>query len=339
MGFGKAGTGKSMQIAATATLLQEYCDLIGIPFVFWPFPDNVVSTFQGGSAERTIPWMQRFADTDKIVYGPIDDGENNLEDRSRQGVSSGVREVIGVFLRYTEGAYAIRRGNSALQIFTNLPEQIDKAVLSRVQMRFAIDGAVNAHDFGDQNFIWQKKFENLIPGFAKLDPIPGYKFLDDQADASSLSVLETEELELSDDRMREVHAEVLKEQKRHTHGFFARWFAGVQKVYPIFTSRDIRNIQKAVDARLMDFDLPQEWFEDLGLFFKQPYEQKFELVKGLMQKSMKGLSFADVWYRESVKYLNVLGSITNVDREREIARMVQNMEIQQEALRRFKKGE
>lgn len=337
MGFGSAGTGKSMQIAATATLLQEYCDLIGIPFVFWPFPDNIISTFQGGSAERMIPWMKRFADPDKIIYGPIDDGENNLEDRSRQGVSSGVREVIGVFLRHTEGAYAIRRGNSTLQIFTNLPEQIDRAVLSRVQARYPIDGAINAHDFGDQNFLWQKKFEQLIPGFVNLASIPGYTFLADQADASSISAFETDEPQLSDDRMLEVHAKILKQGlKRHDHAFFAELFAEVKKVYPNFTSRDIRNIQKAVDARLMDFDLPDEWFEDLSLFFKQSYEQKFELVKDLMKESMKGLSFADVLYRESIKYLNVLGSITNVDREREIARMIQNMEIQEEALRRFK---
>ena len=31
-----------------------------------------------------------------------------------KGVSAGVKEVIGVFLRYTEGAYAVNYGNSSI---------------------------------------------------------------------------------------------------------------------------------------------------------------------------------------------------------------------------------
>ena len=47
MGYGKPGTGKSLQIAATATLLHEHCTRLELPFLFWPLPDNVVSTFPG----------------------------------------------------------------------------------------------------------------------------------------------------------------------------------------------------------------------------------------------------------------------------------------------------
>ncbi len=88
MGYGKPGTGKSMQIAATATLMNDHCEWLGIPFLFWPLPDNIVSTFQGGSAERMIEYMRRLQDDDKIVYAPMDDAENSFEDRSRQGVSA-----------------------------------------------------------------------------------------------------------------------------------------------------------------------------------------------------------------------------------------------------------
>ena len=34
----------------------------------------------------------------KIIFAPVDDAENNLEERTRKGVSAGVRELIGVFL-------------------------------------------------------------------------------------------------------------------------------------------------------------------------------------------------------------------------------------------------
>ncbi len=81
MGHGLPGTGKSLQIAATATMLYDYCLELGIPFLFWPMPDNVVSTFQGGSAERAQEWLRPIHDPNKIVYAPVDDAENNFESR------------------------------------------------------------------------------------------------------------------------------------------------------------------------------------------------------------------------------------------------------------------
>ncbi len=89
--------------------------------------------------------------------------------------------------------------------------------------------------------------------------------------------------------------------------------------------------------RLMDFDLPQEWFQDLGIFFRQEFDTKLNLVKELLKANMQGLKFPDIWYRETVKYLNVLSTITNVEREREIARVMGRISINEEAQRRFTK--
>ena len=54
MGYGIPGTGKSMLIAAIATKLKEHCDILEIPFLFHPMPDTLISTFQGGSAEKMV---------------------------------------------------------------------------------------------------------------------------------------------------------------------------------------------------------------------------------------------------------------------------------------------
>jgi hypothetical protein len=146
MADGKPGTGKSMLIAATATILKEKCEELEIPFLFWPLPENIISTYQGGSAERAMEWFKPMQDTNKIIFAPVDDAENNLEERTRKGVSAGVRELIGVFLRNTEGAYAINNGNRLISLFTNIPDQIDKAVLSRIQSRVQMDGATTVED-------------------------------------------------------------------------------------------------------------------------------------------------------------------------------------------------
>ena len=47
MGHGEPGTGKSLQIAATATMLDEYGRIIGVPFLFWPMPDTIVEHLPG----------------------------------------------------------------------------------------------------------------------------------------------------------------------------------------------------------------------------------------------------------------------------------------------------
>ena len=177
MGYGIPGTGKSMLIAAIATRLKEHCDHLDIPFLFHPMPDTLISTFQGGSAEKMVQWMKPMQDPSRLIFAPIDDAENNLQERTAQGVSAGVKEVIGVFLRYTEGAYAINYGNSSIGLFTNLPEMLDKAVISRVQGRFKIDGARTIPDFIDQDYIWWNKLEKSMPDFVNMTNPEKYEFL------------------------------------------------------------------------------------------------------------------------------------------------------------------
>jgi hypothetical protein len=337
MGYGKPGTGKSLQIAATATLLHEHCARLGIPFLFWPLPDNVVSTFQGGSAERMVDYMRRLQDDDKILYAPIDDAENTFEDRTREGVSAGVREVIGVFLRYTEGAYAIRRGNAVVEFFTNLPEQLDKAVLSRVQDRFPIDGAESREDFLDQDHLWWRRIRKVDAKVVRQADPEGYEYLSAQAELASLTALETDVPRLHDPRLREVAARVERDWDRSTHEFFARFYQGVLEVYPTFSSRDVRNIQQAMNNRLTDFDLPEDWLGTPEVFFRQDYATKLAMLRELMRGNMRGLSFAELRWREVVRYCNNLVTILTQDRERQIERLVQRLEHETEARARFTK--
>ena len=330
MGYGKPGTGKSLQIAATATMLHDHCQALGIPFLFWPMPDTIVSTFQGGSAERMVNWMRPLSDTSKIIYAPIDDGENNLEDRTRQGVSAGVREVIGVFLRYTEGAYSVNHGNAAIDIFTNLPDQIDKAVLSRIVERFAVDGAITWEDFLDQDYIWWRKYNKIDEAFIDMKDPEGYAYLTAQRLLNSLNAEHKKLEEPQEERIKVIFERVTDKYNPSEHGFFAELYYQVQQLFPYFTSRDVRNIQKAVGSRIMDFNLPDEWFDDHELFFKKDYATKVNMLTELMHQNMKGLSFSEIRLQEAVQYLDNMVRIASVTRERKIDDMVEDMLLREE---------
>jgi hypothetical protein len=338
MGYGEPGTGKSLLIGALATLLHDYCAFVGLPFLFWPMPDTVVSTYQGGSAERMMQWMKVLREGGKIIYAPIDDAENNLEERTRQGVSAGVREVIGVFLRNTEGAYAVHRGNTLIQLFTNIPEQIDKAVLSRINKRSKIAGAERWEDFLDQDYLWYRRYNAVADGFIDQRPPSGYEYLALQQEVGSISELKAKEVIPSQERVREIFTAVQGRFSPDEHQFFATLYAEIKGVFPLFTSRDVRNIQRSVDARLSDFDLPQEWFSNVETFFRQPYETKKAMLSELMKSGMQGLSFGEIRLQESIAYLDAMVQIADTGKERRIAELVEEHELRAAASKRLGQG-
>jgi hypothetical protein len=338
MGYGIPGTGKSMLIAAIATKLQEHAEQLDIPFLFHPMPDTLISTFQGGSAERMVEWMKPLSDPTRLIFAPIDDAENNLQERTQQGVSAGVKEVIGVFLRYTEGAYAVNYGNSSVGLFTNLPEMLDKAVISRIQGRFKIDGAQRVNDFIDQDYIWWRKLDESVKGFVDMKNPTSYEYLADQKMVSHIG-------EVLDNLQEPKEAAVIKafeiaksEASLDEHAFFAKLYKETQKSFPFFSSRDVRNIQSAISLRLTDFDLEPDWLDNPKIFIQQNYERKFNMLKELMQSNMKGLSFAEIRLQEVIRYLDNYATIADTDFKRQVEKQVERNKIFEEAKKTMDNG-
>ncbi len=337
MGYGIPGTGKSMLIAAIATRLKEHCDNLDIPFLFHPMPDTLISTFQGGSAEKMVEWMKPMQDPSKLIFAPIDDAENNLQERTAQGVSAGVKEVIGVFLRYTEGAYAVNYGNSSIGLFTNLPEMLDKAVISRVQGRFKIDGARTEHDFLDQDHLWWRKLESTMPDFVNMKNPSDYNYLQDQGLAKNMGDILSSVDKPSEARVLEAYAKAEKKHKTNDHLFFASLYKEIQNIFPFFSSRDVRNIQSAISLRLTDFDLEQDWFDNPEVYFKKDYETKFNMLQELMKSNMKGLNFSEIRRQEVVRYLDNVATIADTDFKRKVDARVNQLHIETKAREEFGK--
>jgi len=335
MGYGIPGTGKSMLIAAIATRLKEHADNLDIPFLFHPMPDTLISTFQGGSAEKMVEWMKPMQDPSKLIFAPIDDAENNLQERTAQGVSAGVKEVIGVFLRYTEGAYAVNYGNSSIGLFTNLPEMLDKAVISRVQGRFKIDGARTEHDFLDQDHLWWRKLDKTMPDFVNMASPSDYKYLKDQGLAKNMGDILNSVEKPSEARVLEAYNKAEKLHSTNDHLFYAGLYKEIQKIFPFFSSRDVRNIQSAISLRLTDFDLEQDWFDKPQVYFKQSYETKFNMLQELMKNNMKGLNFSDIRRQEVVRYLDNVATIADTDFKRKVDARVNQMNIDLKARETF----
>jgi hypothetical protein len=337
MGYGIPGTGKSMLIAAIATKLQEHAEQLDVPFLFHPMPDTLISTFQGGSAERMVEWMKPLQDPSRLIFAPIDDAENNLQERTQQGVSAGVKEVIGVFLRYTEGAYAVNYGNSSIGLFTNLPEMLDKAVISRIQGRFKIDGAQKVNDFLDQDHIWWRKLDESVKGFVDMKD-PSYEYLSDQKMVSHIGEVLDNVSEPKEGAIIKAFEVAKNEAALDEHAFFAKLYNETQKSFPFFSSRDVRNIQSAISLRLTDFDLEPEWLNNPEIFIKKDYDTKFNMLRELMQSNMKGLSFAEIRLQEVIRYLDNYATIADTDFKRQVEKQVERNKIFEEAKKTMNNG-
>ncbi len=334
-GYGPPGTGKSMLVAAKAGLIKEYCEIIKIPFQFSPLPGNIISTFQGGSAERAIEWFKAVNNPNVITYAPIDDAENVMQDRTMQGVSSGVREFIGEFLRATEGASAMRRGNSLIYLMTNLLEQVDPAILSRIQSRELIAGATTKEDWLDQNYLWWSNYGNReTGGIINLDAPEGYKFMSTQDSFVSFSQEKFSYKDITDTGLRDMYDAIVGRNlnPEKDFAFHAELFYHAQKAYPFVTSREKRNVQKAVDFRLNDYDMPKEWFEKPEEFFLcGSYDKKVEMILEVRKGALGKSNFAQVLTEEMLRHLNTLIQIKNTARQRRVDQVIEEHLIRQEA--------
>ena len=279
--------------------------------------------------------MKPLQDPSKLIFAPIDDAENNLQERTAQGVSAGVKEVIGVFLRYTEGAYAVNYGNSSIGLFTNLPEMLDKAVISRVQGRFKIDGARTEHDFLDQDHLWWRKLDTTMPDFVNMHGPENYSYLQDQGLAKNMGEILKVSDKPSEERVLEAYNKTEKHFKTNHHLFYANLYKEIQKLFPFFSSRDVRNIQSAVSLRLTDFDLEEDWFDNPDIYFKKDYETKFNMLQELMRANMKGLDFSEIRRQEVVRYLDNVATIADTDFKRKVDARINQLNIDTEAREQF----
>ena len=97
----------------------------------------------------------------------------------------------------------------------------------------------------------------------------------------------------------------------------------------------MRNIQQAVAARVMDFDLEPAWLDNPDHFFGKDYDTRKNMIIELMKANMKGLKFSEVRLQETIRYLESMVRIISAGRERQLQQMLEQMELRREAERQF----
>ena len=164
---------------------------------------------------------------------------------------------------------------------------------------------------------------------------PDYKYLSDQGLVANAGEILGQLDKPSEGKIEEIYNKVLAQDSLDSHTFYSNLYGSVQKEFPFFSSRDIRNIQSAISLRLTDFNLPEDWFEKPELYFQKEYDTKLSMLKELMTANMKGLNFADIRKQEVIRYLDNFASIADMDFERKVKKHIESIITKQEAFDRI----
>jgi hypothetical protein len=272
MGDGNPGTGKTTLIQMLCGLLNDYCKIAGYTFYYENFSIDKLDSYQSKSGQNAKQFIRNVMNPKTIGFGTIDDIDQIAGKRSDSKSSGAQQEVTAVLMESFAGANTIVRGNCTFGMFSNYPENVDDALRQRAGARYLIDGPITSDDFTDLLALLLQSRSEIQVGNADLfatQQIEGKI----QETYEKHNVPETPELKAVFDKVTE------KLGKIETFADFGIYLKEIQLAEPRFTGRAIKNITDAAKMRAMDFDLPDEWFEDPELFLGLPYEEKLEKIK------------------------------------------------------------
>ncbi len=336
--MGIPGTGKTMFIRATVTFLTELCKELGIKFKYHPLSLNIISKFQGESVDRMDEWMIAMNDPSCIVYAPIDDAESVFARRDGDNNSEGNSSVVKVFLNRTEGADAGYDGQNVMCSFTNNVEIMDPAVLSRYGKRTYILGAETMEDYLDQTYLYFTGMEKNSPGLVKYAMPKDYKYMTNQQLLKSYSAGVREEDTIpKNEKLRDLYHRLSKEYDPMKNPEFVAEFAiGTKRLFPnMWGNRDMRNVYDGVSDKLMDFDYPEDWMNDIARFYAKTYDEKLGMLTELRNNNLKGISFERLLLQELVKYADIAIMINDTAHEKAVKDQMERMLVYKEAEERI----
>ena len=83
--------------------------------------------------------------------------------------------------------------------------------------------------------------------------------------------------------------------------------------------------------------MPEEWWDDSSLFFKQGYDTKMKMLKKLTISNMGDLTFSEIRLREALFYIDTAVRINNTGLNREIDETAKQMFVNEKAREEMKK--
>lgn len=323
LGDGKPGTGKTTLIQMIAGKLNEYCEIAKYPFRYENFTADGIDSYQGKSGQNMKNMINRILDPKVIGFGTIDDIDQIAGKRNDKNSSSGQQEVTAILMESFSGANTIVRGNSTFGMFSNYPENIDDALRQRSGLRMLIDGPQTLEDYTDIFYLLLGKNHNISLG--------EYKPFITQNLQERIKKTRMDYLIPKEKTIIEAYNKTIKITKGiKTIKDIGIYLKQIQEIDNRFTGRAIKNITDVIKTRVMDFELPEEYFTNPSIFLKQDYNVKLNMIKDLMTP----IKIDDIIQEINI-YADSEARYSNEEEIRKIKDVVNNLTIDKKAIEEF----
>lgn len=274
IGDGAPGTGKTILIQMTAGLLNDYCQVAGVPFHYENFGVDQISSYQGKSGQNCKQFVENVLSPRAIGFGTIDDIDQVAAKRSNDRASAGQQEVTGVLMESFAGATTVVRGNCTFGMFSNHPENVDDALRQRAGGRWLVDGPQTLEDYIDIFALLAGKNHNI--------PLGDHDLYATQEIKRAVETAYEAHSKPQEEGLQRVYERFLNDVgEPRTLADIGAYLHMIKQAEPRFTGRAIRNITDAVKMRAMDIELPDHWFEAPDVFMRKSYDEKKSMIAEL----------------------------------------------------------
>lgn len=323
MGDGKPGTGKTTLIQMMAGMINDYCSNAGYAFRYQNLSTDSIDSYQGKSAQNAKAFIRNVTDPNVIGFGTIDDIDQLAGKRGDRQSSAGQLEITAVLMESFAGANTVVRGNCTFGMFSNYPENVDDALRQRAGARFLVDGPQTREDYID--------ILHLLMGKNHSIPVGEHELFEAQAIKKAVAASYEKHSRPQEDALFKVFDKVQAEiGGLDTIAKLGTYLKGIQEADERFTGRAIKNITDAIKVRAMDFELPDEWMDNPGLFLFKDYETK----KSMIAELAKPITIEMV-IQEINRYADSEFRYADKSDEVAIENAVREMQRMEEAKRRY----
>ena len=274
VGDGAPGTGKTILIQMIAGMVNDYCQVAGVPFHYENFGVDQISSYQGKSGQNCKQFVKNVIDPKAIGFGTVDDIDQVAAKRSDDRASAGQQEVTAVLMESFAGATTVVRGNCSFGMFSNYPENVDDALRQRAGARWLVDGPQTRDDYID--------IFHLLAGKNHDIPLGDHELYEAQVIQQAVEAAYDGHDKPQEDGLLNVYDRFVSQYgEPKSISDVGTYLHMIKEAEPRFTGRAIKNITDAIKMRAMDIELPDEWFETPEIFLHTNYDIKRDMIAEL----------------------------------------------------------
>ncbi|MEO1702560.1 MAG: AAA family ATPase [Pseudomonadota bacterium] len=274
IGDGAPGTGKTILIQMIAGMVNDYCQVAGVPFHYENFGVDQISSYQGKSGQNCKQFIKNVVDPKAIGFGTVDDIDQVAAKRSDDRASAGQQEVTAVLMESFAGATTVVRGNCSFGMFSNYPENVDDALRQRAGARWLVDGPQTRDDYID--------IFHLLAGKNHDIPLGDHDLYEAQVIQQAVEAAYDGHDRPQEDGLLNVYDRFVSQYgEPKSMADVGSYLHMIKEAESRFTGRAIKNITDAIKMRAMDIELPDEWFEAPEIFLHKNYDTKRDMIAEL----------------------------------------------------------